>query len=95
MPSVDGKALADYVGIILHECSSGRQQRLDTLNLARPAGLEPAAPSLEGWCSIQLSYGRVPLWYADRRTLMHVPAEIAEFSASPPKSVFTVDRPDR
>jgi hypothetical protein len=26
--------------------------------LARPAGLEPAAPSLEGSCSIQLSYGR-------------------------------------
>jgi RNA polymerase sigma factor (sigma-70 family) len=28
--------------------------------MARPAGLEPAAPSLEGSCSIQLSYGRVP-----------------------------------
>src|SRR5436189_4006738 len=27
--------------------------------VARPAGLEPAAPSLEGSCSIQLSYGRV------------------------------------
>ena len=26
--------------------------------LARPAGFEPAAPSLEGSCSIQLSYGR-------------------------------------
>jgi hypothetical protein len=25
---------------------------------ARPAGLEPAAPGLEGRCSIQLSYGR-------------------------------------
>jgi hypothetical protein len=29
------------------------------LQLARPAGLEPATPSLEGSCSIQLSYGRV------------------------------------
>ena len=28
-------------------------------SLARPAGLEPAAPGLEGRCSIQLSYGRV------------------------------------
>ena len=24
----------------------------------RPAGLEPATPSFEGWCSIPLSYGR-------------------------------------
>jgi hypothetical protein len=30
----------------------------DLASLARPAGLEPAAPSLEGSCSIQLSYGR-------------------------------------
>ena len=27
--------------------------------LARPAGLEPATPDLEGRCSIQMSYGRV------------------------------------
>ena len=27
--------------------------------MARPAGLEPATPSLEGSCSIQLNYGRV------------------------------------
>ena len=29
------------------------------LKLARPAGFEPATSSLEGSCSIQLSYGRV------------------------------------
>ena len=32
--------------------------------MVRPAGIEPATPSLEGWCSIRLSYGRsaiVPL----------------------------------
>src|SRR5207244_4067185 len=30
-----------------------------TRGVARPAGLKPAAPSLEGSCSIHLSYGRV------------------------------------
>ena len=30
----------------------------DNSKVARPAGFEPATPSLEGSCSIQLSYGR-------------------------------------
>jgi hypothetical protein len=36
-------------------------QAIDRSNesLARPAGFEPATPSLEGSCSIRLSYGRV------------------------------------
>ena len=29
--------------------------------LARPAGFEPATTSLEGWGSVQLSYGRAPV----------------------------------
>src|ERR1039458_7099685 len=32
----------------------------DLGNLATPAGFEPATPSLEGWCSIRLSYGVLP-----------------------------------
>ena len=31
---------------------------LDSI-LACPEGLEPPTPSLEGWCSIQLSYGQI------------------------------------
>ena len=31
----------------------------DLGEMARPAGLEPATPSLEGTCSIRLSYGRL------------------------------------
>ena len=34
--------------------------------LARPAGLEPATPGLEGRCSIQLSYGRVVCMLRER-----------------------------
>ena len=26
--------------------------------MVRPTGIEPVTPSLEGWCSIRLSYGR-------------------------------------
>ena len=27
--------------------------------LACPTGIEPVTPSLEGWCSIRLSYGQM------------------------------------
>ena len=37
----------------------GITQSSEDMQMARPAGLEPAAPRLEVSCSIQLSYGRL------------------------------------
>ena len=34
------------------------QQLYNQKLMARPTGIEPVTPSLEGWCSIRLSYGR-------------------------------------
>ena len=39
--------------------------------MARPPRLERGTPGLEGRCSIQLSYGRVNLWYAECHSSMH------------------------
>ena len=36
----------------------GKRSAQSCTEMARPAGLEPATPSLEGSCSIQLNYGR-------------------------------------
>src|SRR5207344_1459966 len=41
----------------------------DLRKVARPAGLEPATPGLEGRCSIQLSYGRTRSEHVQDTTL--------------------------
>ena len=42
-----------------------RRARKWLRGLVRPAGIEPATTSLEGWCSIQLSYGRIHAIFFD------------------------------
>ena len=42
----------------LYQLSYDHHSEKESLKMARLAGLEPATPSLEGWCSIRLSYKR-------------------------------------
>ena len=46
--------LIHYFQVVVHDDTYTPVIR----KLARPAGLEPATPSLEGSCSIRLNYGR-------------------------------------
>ena len=56
------RARKDSVPLAASVASSGQPEdggaRPATKRLARPEGLEPSTPGLEGRCSIQLSYGR-------------------------------------
>jgi 4a-hydroxytetrahydrobiopterin dehydratase len=57
---IDGLTESDFIlaAKVSRKLTSSHAS-LERQDLARPAGLKPAATSLEGSCSIQLSYGRV------------------------------------
>ena len=54
--------------------------------LARPTGIEPVTPSLEGWCSIRLSYGRL---FIQLRTLDTRPVPNPGHTSHPYRSRIT------
>ena len=50
--------LTDHYQQAMQMLIGDRIGRMGCGKVVCPAGLEPATPSLEGWCSIQLSYGQ-------------------------------------
>src|SRR3990170_8448151 len=54
--------------------------------LARPTGIEPVTPSLEGWCSIRLSYGRL---FIQLNTLDTRPVQSPGHTSHPYRSRIT------
>src|SRR4030067_2334076 len=56
------------------------------ITLARPTGIEPVTPSLEGWCSIRLSYGRL---FIQLNTLDTRPVQSPGHTSHPYRSRIT------
>jgi hypothetical protein len=51
-------AILSPIAVYYPGCKTLPSGQLANTQLARPAGLEPATPGLEGRCSVRLSYGR-------------------------------------
>ncbi len=57
--AIDAREASLIIGLEKTYCSAEKCRETLITRVARPAGIEPATPGLEGRCSIRLSYGRL------------------------------------
>ena len=57
--AIDARETSLIIGLEKPYCSTIKYREMLITVMARPAGIEPATPGLEGRCSIRLSYGRI------------------------------------
>ena len=57
--AIDAREASLIIGLEKTYCLAEKCRETLITGVARPAGIEPATPGLEGRCSIRLSYGRL------------------------------------